>query len=76
MPLIIKWQEIIVVDGTVSYSDGIGGTVSRPFCQVYANYTILFPDYNEGFHDGSCQEILPRLRTALKHKQEDEQPKK
>ena len=76
MPLIIKWQEIIVVDGTVSYSDGIGGTVSRPFCQVYANYTILFPDYNERFHDGSCQEILPRLRTALKHKQEDEQPKK
>ena len=34
MPLIIKWQEIIVVDGVVNYSDGIGGTVHRPFCQV------------------------------------------
>src|SRR5713226_9572341 len=37
MPLIIKWKEIIVVDGAVNYSDGIGGTVHRPFCQVYAN---------------------------------------
>ncbi len=76
MPRIINWQEIIIADGSVNYSDRIGGTVTRPFCQVYANYTILFPDYHEGFHDGSCQEILPRLRTALKHKQEDEQQKK
>jgi hypothetical protein len=76
MPRIIKWQEIIVADGSVNYADGLGGTVSRPFCQIYANYSILFPDYTEGFHDGSCDEMLPRLRTALKHKQDDEQKQK
>ena len=75
MPLIIKWQEIIVVDGGVNYSDGISGTVHRTFCQVYANYSLLLPDMMEGFY-GQCEDTLPRLRTALTNKQKADQPKK
>jgi hypothetical protein len=75
MPLIHTWKEIIVIDGEVRHSDGVGGTARRPFCQVYTNYELLKPDMREGIYEDNCEDTLLRLRTALKHKNEADQSK-
>ena len=75
MTLIHDWKEIVLIKGDVQYSDGIGGEMVRPFCWVYTNYGLLLPNSSEGAL-GGCDDTLPRLRTALKHKQEAKRQKK